>query len=272
MVTNSNLGLTTARIANFYVINGKKLSENYIRLTSEKQLTKPADNIADYFRSESLERENASLQHIQTSLREGYSLLSVGESAGSYIYEDLLRMKELVDLYYDDFTSTEDQAAIEAEFNNLKDEIAYIMSNAKYDGNDVIQDTSLTNPLRSIMIDANNVTTTFDIEFDSGDVADASTLDITIGEAAANTAVQAELDKAGSYLAKVAGYTRGLEAQEGLVNSKLLNNKQIHSEITDVDHGREVTQMLEREIYQQSASAMLAQANMMQQAVLMLVM
>jgi flagellin len=270
MVTNNSLTITAARIANFYTTNGAELAKNLVRIAAEKKFSRPSDNIPDYFRSSKITRENSAYKAIKQDLGEVIEMMNVAEKGGTFVFEDLLRMKSLVKTYYDSSTTSEEKSMIQADFNGVKDQITYTIANTKYDGKKLIQDTSATSPLRSVFLNPNDFTQTFDIDFESGDIADVSALDITAGQAAATAAVETQLQKAGAYLAKVSGYGYGLSAQYNLVGNKVLGNENAQSSISDIDNAEEITSMLRRSIQQQASVAMLSQANMARQSVLML--
>lgn len=272
MISTDSFSITASRIANFYNINGAQLSKSLLRMAAQKRFTKPSDNISDYIRSEKIQRENNDYKGIQTELQVALAMMDVAERTAMFVKDDLVRMGELVDRYYDANTTADEQAAIVDEFNLLKTSITDFISNTYYDEKLLIQDTSLTQPLRSIILNPYDITQTFDIDFDSGDVPDVAALDVTVGQAAAGAAVQAELDKAYSYLAKTSGYIFGLNSQYNMAVNKVVNNKAADSVISDVDAAKEMLEITKRSMRQQASAAMLSQLNISRQSVLTLIM
>ncbi len=272
MISTDSFSITASRIANFYNINGAQLSKSLLRFAAQKRFTKPSDNISDYIRSEKIQRENKDYKGIQTELQVALAMMDVAERTAMFVKDDLVRMGELVDRYYDANTTADEQAAIVDEFNLLKTSITDFISNTYYDDKLLIQDTSLTQPLRSIILNPYDITQTFDIDFNSGDVPDVAALDVTVGQAAAGAAVQAELDKAYSYLAKTSGYIFGLNSQYNMAVNKVVNNKAADSVISDVDAAKEMLEITKRSMRQQASAAMLSQLNISRQSVLTLIM
>jgi flagellin-like hook-associated protein FlgL len=102
-------------------------------------------------------------------------------------------------------------------------------------------------------------------------VADPSAL--TLGSGDKNTdasAVQTELDKAGSYLATVSAYARGIKSQYNIINQKIETAKNVESVITSADESIEIAKATERSIRHQSTAIMMAQANMARASILKL--
>ncbi len=272
MVSTDFYSITSSRIANFYKINGAELAKNLVHLAAQKRFAKPGENISDYLRSEKIQRENSDYTGVKNELQVALAMMNVAERTAMSIKDDLIRMGDLVDRYYDADTTADEQAAIEDEFNLLKTGITDFIGNTYYDNKLLIQDTSLTQPLRSILLDPYDTSQTFDIDYDSGDVPDVAALDVTAGQAAAGAAVQAELDKAYSYLAKTSGYIFGLNSQYNMAINKVLNNKAADSAISDVDGAKELLEVTKRSLRQQSSVAMLSQLNISRQSVLSLIM
>lgn len=270
MTINGPLHEISARIVSFYRINGKELQDNYIRVASQNNFSKPSDNITDFFRAEKARRNKGDYKQVRQNINEAFTMMNVADQAGTQVYNDLTRMKELVNSYYDSSTSNTEKEIIEAEFNSLKTLVTQTITNTYYNGKQLIQDTSATDPLQSINIDPTSTQTTFDIDFTSNDVADVSALDITVGQAGALAAVQSEYDKAGSYLAKTSGYLQGLTAQLNLVDKKISSQDEITDNLSGLDSGKEMAQLVARQVNQKSSMAMLSQANMERRKIMIL--
>ena len=270
MVTSSPLNIAIGRITTFHQSNDKKLTNSYIRVASQSNFTQPSDNISDYFRSEQLMSDKNGYKTVRQNLSKGLAMITVAEEAGTYIFDDLTRMKDLAEHYYDSATTDDEKLWIEGEFNALKSLADTTITNTTYDGKALFQDTSASSPILSINLDPNNYNSTFDIDFNSSHIADVSSLDITVGQAAALSDVQSELDKAGAYNARVSGYRHGLNSQYNLVEQKIMSFDEVNANLSDIDSGKEIAAMVERSISQKSSIAMLSQANMERKNVLFL--
>lgn len=269
----SQLNTATYRIASFYQINGSKLSNNLVKISSGSKVPTPKFNTADYFRAKEFNSNINIYRNIQHDIGEALGMMDVAERAATYVFDDLTEMKRLVERYYDPDTATNEKASIEAVFNVLGSRVNETINDAYYDGKQLISDTvGAGTPLKSFILNPKDINQKFEIDFDSNDVADTSALDITIGEAAATAAVQAELDKAASYLGKASGYRAGLNAQYNIVESTVKNSEDAVSNMTETDDAKEFAESVKRSISQQSSIAMLAQANIMKQSILFLFM
>ena len=269
----SQLNIAANRIASFYQINGSKLSNNLVKISSGSKVPEPKYNIADYFRAKEFKSNINVYRNIQSDIGGALGMMDVAERAATYVFDDLTEMKRLVARYYDPETAANDKASIEAVFNVLGSRVNETINDTYYNDKQLISDTvGAGTPLVSFMLNPKDITQKFEIDFDSNNVADTSALDITIGEAAATAAVQAELDKAGSYLGKASGYRAGLNAQYNLVENTVTNSEDAVSNMTEVDDAKEFAESVKRSISQQSSMAMLAQANVMKQSILSLFM
>ena len=267
----SQLNIATYRIASFYKTNGRKLSKNLVKIASGSRVPEPKYNITDYFRAKEFNNNINVYRNIQSDLGGALAMMDVAERAATYVFDDLTEMKQLVERYYDPDTTADEKDSLKAVFDVLGSRINETINDAYYGDKQLISDTvGSGTPLVSFILNPKDITQTFTIDFDSNDVADTSALDITVGEVAAKNAVQAELDKAGSYLGKASGYRVGLNAQYNLVESTVNSSKDAVSNMTEVDDAKEFAESVEREIYQQAAMAMLAQANILRQSVLVL--
>lgn len=269
----SQLDLATFRIASFYKINSNEQSNNFVRIASGSRVPEPKHNISDYFRSREFNNNINSYKTIQRDIGESLAMMDVAEHAATLVFDDLTEMLSLVERYYDPDTTTDEQDYIEVAFDVIGSRVADTISNTTYDGKQLVSDTvGGGTPLRNFILNPKDITQMFTIDFDANDVADTLALDITVGQVVATNAVQAELDKAASYLGKVSGYRAGLNAQYNLVENIVVNSKEAVSTITDVNEAEEFAESVKRSISQQSAMAMLAQANVMKQSILFLFM
>lgn len=258
------------RIAAFYTTNGMALKKDMIHVSSQRSVIKPQDNSADFFRIEKIERESRDIQRTRRELGGALGLIEVAQQAGTYVFDDIKRMKELVEFYYRDETSSQEKDQYGLEFDAIKRRVTDQIASATYNGKQLIADTSSADPLISVQLDANNLSQLFEVEFDAGDVADVTALDITVGEENALAAVEGEMGKAGSYLAKISAYQQGLYAQDAIGATKILENEKVDESIGGLDNATAISAFFMKYIRQQSASAMLVQANMTKENVLKL--
>jgi flagellin-like hook-associated protein FlgL len=268
MLTSTPMTVLTGRLSAFYKTVESQLSDSLTKVASGKRVESPFDNITDYFHAKNYKREYSDFDRVRTDVAETSAMLDIASHIGEQVFEGMSKMRRLVDDYYEQNATPQDQAAIAGEFNATRDEVAKAIENGYYDGKKLIADTSVNGSLKKVNLDPKDLSQIFSVDFSAAQVTDSSGL--TIGSGSYQTdadAVQAQLDKAGSYLASVSAYSRGIKAQYNLVNTKITATKSAESNIVDIDAGREMALATKRSIQHQSTAAMMAQANMVRMSI-----
>lgn len=261
-MTGVPLTVTGARIALFSKSNENNLGSALVRLASGNRVNRPSDGIPDYFLSEKLSRESRSYEPVLRDIGEGLALLDVASTAGDGVFNALTDMRELVRMYYMDEATDGDKEAYRAEFNALKSTVQSTISTTTYNGMHLISDNGGT-PFKSVSLDGDAAPETMTIEFDSGDIADVTLLALgDTDEATEMAAVETELGKAGFYLAKTSAATYGLNAQYSITTIKRNVSGEASRQSVEADTGEEMVNAMNYSIRNQSAMAMMAQANM----------
>ncbi|MBN1982052.1 MAG: hypothetical protein JW795_11005 [Chitinivibrionales bacterium] len=263
--------ITINRIATFYKTNGSNLSSDMVHLSAQKTVLAPGDSSADFFRIQRNEQQMQDVKRSRQQIGDAIALIDVAEKAGTYVFEDLRQMKALVKRYHDPQASQDEKNGLAAEFDQIKQRITDSISTTTYDGRQLIADSS-SNPLATIQLDSTNLSNTYEVEFAATDIVDVSSLDISAGgdEAAATELINAQIEHAGSYNAKISAYRRGLGAQDAILENKSQQNENINEVIGGVDNISTLARMMNGYIRQQSASAMFMQANLSSQNILKL--
>lgn len=268
MLTGSSLNVTYDRIAAFYKINQNRMADSMVKAASGSRFSKPADDIPDYFHAQRFKNQASGYTEIRQNITEASGLIDVATAGGQYVFNNLNSMKDLVKKYYDS-SDNEEKNGIKAQFDQLASNVANTISTTVYDGNKLISNSSAS-PLKSISLDPDS-NLTFDISFTSAQVANPSGLTLgTTNEQTETAAVQAELDKAGSYLAQASAYSIGIKAQYSLVSTKISAYQASQSNSRDADVGQETADAINGSIREQSSIAMMSQTNMAKSLVLRL--
>ena len=262
MLTGVPISVTGMRIALFVKSNENSLGNSLVRLASGRRVNRPSDGIPEYFLSEKLRRESQSYEPVLRDIGEGLALLDVATSAGEGVFNGLTDMRELVKMYYKEDATAGDKEACRVQFETLKTTVSSIISMSTYNGDRIIS-TNGGNPFKTVTLDATASPETISIEFDAGDIASPGTLALgATDEATELAAVEAELGKAGSYLAKTSAYTYGLNAQYNITTTKKSVSNSASQQGVATDTGGEMLQAVNFSIRNQSAMAMMAQANL----------
>lgn len=269
MVTGVPLTVTYARIAAFNRINENQLGASLLNLASGKRVRKPEDNVPDFFRAQRLNRESNDYTRIKNDVAKASALMDVAKEAGEMVYNGIDRMKQLVNMYYDESTAEDEKLSMKSEFSSLVKQVSHIVENTTFDGRLLISD-SQANPLDSVSVDPSDVTNSIKISFSADQVAEVSGLTLGNNKTDDMAAVQAELDKAGYYLASANAFSIGLDAQYNLAQRKVSISSTNKDSITNADAGQEMIRAANMSIQHESSFAMMAQANMIRSSVVKL--
>jgi flagellin-like hook-associated protein FlgL len=262
MLTTAALEVTSLRLSEFYRTNQFVLNDNLLRVASGKRVREPADNSADYFYAHQIRADIKGQQQVRRELAVGGALTDTAKEVGSMVFEDLNRLGEIIQLYYDDNTTDDEKGAYKAEFNAVKNRITDTIANSYYNDYQLVKDYGAT-PLMKIILDPRDISQTYDISYDAGDVADASGLVVGVtDQATEQTALQDELDKAASYLAKSVVYSDAISAHQNMLAMKNVHYEDNAAAKENADEGAEVMALVKRSLNQQMAVSMMAQANM----------
>ena len=235
MVTGAPLTVTTSRIALFTKSNENSLGASLIRLASGKRVNTPSDGIPEYFFGEKLSQESKSYVPVLRSIGDGLALVQVATSAGEGVFSTLSDMRELVKMYYRADVASDDKETYKAQFEALKSTVSASIAGTTYDGLYLISDNG-GSPFKSVVLDSSTSPEILDIEFDSGDIADVSLLELgSTDEATELAAVESELAKAGSYLAKTSALTYGLNAHYSLTTLKMNTSSDAAQQSVEAD-------------------------------------
>ena len=271
MMTGIPLSVAEYRIAEFTKINSNELGRSLLNLASGKRINTPSDGIPEFFLSDKLKRESIAQNAILRNIEEGRAIVDIASLAGEQVFRGITDMKELIRRYYLDTATDDDKAELQAEFTSLKNTVTMTISSTYYDGIQIVSDNGGT-PFRSIALENKGSSQQFDIAYSGSDIADVTSLTIGVtDETTESAAVEAELGKAGSYTAKTSGYLYGLNAHYNLTRTRIAVSGAKADEVVESDTGAEMVNSMNRSIRNESAMAMLAQANMYQGTVLRLI-
>ncbi|MBN1128829.1 MAG: hypothetical protein JXA71_07575 [Chitinispirillaceae bacterium] len=262
MLISAAMTGTSLQLTGYYRKNERGLQESMLRVATGTRFQRPADAIPDYFRSRQFRADIKGQQQVQRELSFGSALLDSAKEVGTMVFEDLTRMQELMKEYYDDGSSNDERAAAQIEFNVVKNRIIDAVENSYYDKRKLVGDNGAV-PLMSIVLDPRDIRVTYDISYGAEDVTDASGLTLGIDtREAEQTALQAELDHAASYLAKSVVYSDAVFSQSSLLAQKNICYRESIENNETTDEGAEIMKLVRRSLNQQMNVAMMAQANM----------
>jgi flagellin len=249
------------------------LSTSMQRLSSGMRVNSAKDDAAGLAIAE---RMNTQVRGMNVAIRnanDGISLAQTAEGAIGKVGEMLQRMRELAVQAANATNDTTDRAALDAEYQQLADEIDRTIEATRFNGKQILK----TSASQSFQVGAN---TTDQVSINTTDLSAATTItNVTGGSAAITTAGNASTAMANIDLALADVNTQ--RALYGAVQNRfesIIATLQVSSEnlsaarsrIMDADFAVETANLSRAQILQQAGTAMVAQANTIPQQVLQL--
>jgi flagellin len=258
----------------------RQLSEtdNRLKVTMERlstgyRINHSKDDVAGLAIANKFRMEVRALRAAQQNVSQAQSLLQVAEGGTSKIETIVERLKELAISASSSNVDADGRARINAEATALLAEIDQIATDTKYSGNSLLSGSiNLTFQVGSGNVAAEDrIAVTTSSGLLSSNLG-LSTLDLSSIASAqsALTALDAALVSVNLVVGEIGAAASRLEFSAGNLAISIENLDASHSTIRDVDMAFEMTNLTRNQILLQAGTAMLAQANMVPQAVLAL--
>lgn len=271
MLISAAMTTTSLNLTDCYRLNESRLADSMLRVASGKRFQSPAGSISDYFRSQQFRADIKGHQQVQRELSVGAALMDTAKEVGGTVFEDLTKMQELMQDYYNEATTDDERTVDVAEFNAIKNRIADTIKNTYYGNWKLVQDNG-AKPLLSIVLDPRDISMTLDISYDAADVTDSTGLTLGVSnQATEEAALQGQLDHAASYLAKSVVYSDAVMAHRDMLSNKNIRYQESIDNTEKNDDGAEMMKLVRLNLNQQMNISMLAQANMFRSGIAALV-
>ena len=257
------------------------------RLSTGKRINHARDDAAGQAIATRLSAEIEGLAMASRNVADGQSLVDTAEGALVETHALLLRMREIGVQAANGTLSSSDNAALDAEFQQLVAEIDRISDNTSWAGTSLLNGDSTgdanTSATFTFQAGVNNATADrITIEVKNADSATLGVKDLNAGANVVNlldmTNAQAAITKVDDAIASVSAERGKLGAVSNRMSSTMANLDQITVNLTaskgrieDSDFAAETGNLAKGQILQQAATAMLAQANASKQQVLTLI-
>lgn len=255
-------------------INQKALSKNLEKLSSGYKINRAADDAAGLAISESMRSKINGLTQAEANANDAVGLIQTEEGALTETHSMLQRMTTLATQAANGTYSTKDEgetarSSIQAEMDELAEEITRIATSTTYNGLSPLNSTSTVQlqigPTKGEIL---NIT---------GAKMDAATLKVTglkmssvTGANTAISSIKTAINTVSAYRAKLGAKQNRLEHT---INNLQVTNENVtaaESRIRDTDMAKEIAAYTKNSVLQQAAQSMLAQANQTPQGVLSL--
>ena len=139
---NTNVGAMIA-LQNLQVTNDE-LSQVQSRINTGKKVSSAKDNGAIWAIAQNQRSEIGALNSVKTSLERGQSATDVAIAAGESVSDLLLQLKEKALSATDSSLTTSARKALNEDFKSIRDQIATVVSNASFNGVNLINNSTGT--------------------------------------------------------------------------------------------------------------------------------
>lgn len=202
---NTNVGAMVA-LQNLSVTNNE-LQTVQSRINTGKIVSSAKDNGAIFAIATSQRAEIGALNAVKDSLNRGQSAVDVALSAGESVSDLLGQLKEKALSATDKSLTTSARSALNEDFKAIRDQIATVVNNAKFNGINLLDNSTTTNGYKAL---ANTGGTTIQVKGENLSLGGANvsvTAAMTIGTSTlagtALTAVNNSIDKVSASLARL---------------------------------------------------------------------
>jgi len=276
-VINTNTGSIYAQQA--LIANSRGLDRTMNQLSTGKRINNSVDDVAGMAIATRLSAQIRGLNQAVRNANDGISIIQTAEGATEQVTNMLQRMRELAVQASNDTYNTDDRTFLNMEFQALNSQIDTIATNTQWNAADLLNGPSrdLGLGVFSFQVGANaaqSISITFPNMKTSGagllaSVAPTAITSTTAANSALGT-ISSALDTVNLERAKMGAIISRLQFTADNLFSVSAKASESRSRIEDTDYAVATTDLARRNIIQQAAQSMLAQANQAPQLVLQL--
>jgi len=279
-VINTNTGSLYAQQA--MTTNARGLATVMQQLSTGKRINNAVDDVAGMAISTRLTSQIRGLNQAVRNTNDGISLIQTAEGATDQVTNMLQRMRELAVQASNDTNNTQDRSYLNLEFKALTSQIDNIANYTQWNGSNILNkansDVAGRSGVFSFQVGANSgqtISITFDnmtTESGKGILSTIAANNIT-GAASSGSAlgvIASALDTVSFARSNMGAVISRLQFTTDNLANVSAKAQESRSRIEDTDYSQATTELAKRNIIQQAAQAMLAQANQAPQLVLQL--
>ena len=274
-VINTNTGSLYAQQA--MTQNARGLSTVMQQLSTGKRINNAVDDVAGMAISTRLTSQIRGLNQAVRNTNDGISLIQTAEGATEQVTNMLQRMRELAVQASNDTNNSNDRSYLDLEFQALTSQIGSIASYTQWNGSNVLDGTGGSSGVFNFQVGA-NAGQTISISLasmatDSNGVlsnVSGQSITSTSSSGSALSAIITALDTVSLQRSNMGAVISRLQFTSDNLANVSAKAEESRSRIQDTDYSLATTELAKRNIIQQAAQAMLAQANQAPQLVLQL--
>ena len=260
MNSNRMLGITTGAQAK----SSEKLSSGY-------KINRAADDAAGLTISEKMRSQIRGLAKASNNAQDGVSLIQVAEGALNETHSILQRMNELATQAANDTNTTIDREAIQAEINELAEEITRVSTTTEFNDQLLLDGNFTDKALQVGAKSGQKIEISID---DMGAEVELAVHDLDVtshdGATAAMDAIQDAINTVSTQRSNLGAIQNRLEHTIANLDNIEENTQAAESRLRDTDMAEEMVEYSKNQILAQAGQSMLAQANTATQGVLSL--
>jgi len=271
LVVNTNMNALT--IENTLSNTNAAVSGSLEKLSSGLRINSAQDDPAGFAIANSFKASIASMQVASQNANQANSMLQTADGAYSQINNILVQMKSLATEAASGQESGTNLTSLQGEFSDLSNEINSIANSTQY-GNSFLINGSVSGAITFQVGATNDSNDQIGLTFNSATATalgvNALNISSNFGAQAAMTTLDTALTSINAFMGDVGSSQNQLQYTINNLTTSIQNYTASTSTIEDVDMAAEVSNMTKNQILQQSAMAMLAQANAQPQSILKL--
>jgi flagellin len=274
MVVNSNMSSLNA-LNNLNRTN-QGLSDTFGRISSGLRINKAADDAAGLAVAENLDAASRSLGMAKRNANDGIAVIQVAESATNEVSNILKRMRELAVQSSSETLESTERAYIQTEYTQLNSEIDRIADVTEFNGISLANRADASSVL-SVQVGMNNtaddrIGVTFgNLQAATGLGLGSVNLSVSGDAQSAIATIDTALNSVNDYRSTYGAVENRLDSSIRSLDTYSENLKAAESQIRDADFAHEAAEMSKQQIMQQAGTAILAQANQINQGAVRLI-
>lgn len=247
------------------------LSTAMERLSTGYRINSASDDAAGLQISNRLEMQTRGMNVAMRNAQDGISMLQTAEGAFDEATNILYRMNDLATQSANGTNTTKDQAALDAEFTELKTELESIVTNTKYAGDALITTDGIKTGGLKLQIGAStsetlDLATTVDNSVKAAHTQLSTTvkaLDITDAakSQAAMTALETAINEVGAARAGIGATVNRLDHTIVNLGNMVENTSAAKGRMVDADFAVESSNMTKNQMLMQAGTTVLSQTN-----------
>ncbi len=264
-------------------VNNDRLEQSVERISSGIRINRGSDDAAGLAISEALRSDIRALRQAVRNANDGISLINITEGALNEQAGILIRLRELASQASTGTVGSTERQTIQLEFNALRSEIDRISATTEFNGQK-LTDGSLSSSVSTsnqVMIQVGinsraesriNLNTSINLESITASGLSIDTLSMTSSGAAltAMDMMNAAIATVTAGRGKVGAVQNRLVRTISNLSVSIENLQAAESQIRDADIAHEVAMLTRNQILVQASTAMVGQANLIPQSVLLL--